>query len=81
MEAVGTRNLKHFVYDDSWKMRFEKNRKFQKDTQIQIYKPKVEGNAYEIQKKTNQPVNHKLLRMNLDKLLSNKDIIYIGSNV
>ena len=50
MEAVGTRNLKHFVYDDSWKMRFEKNRKFQKDTQIQIYKPKVEGNAYEIKK-------------------------------
>lgn len=38
-------------------------------------------NLYEIQKKTNQPVNHKLLRMNLDKLLSNKDIIYIGSNV
>lgn len=38
-------------------------------------------NLYEIQKKTKQPVNHKLLRMNLDKLLSNDDIIYIGSNV
>jgi hypothetical protein len=38
-------------------------------------------NLYEIQKKTKQPVNHKLLRMNLDKLLSNNDIIYTGSTV
>lgn len=38
-------------------------------------------NLYEIQKITKQGVNHKLLQMNLDKLLSNKDIIYTGSRV
>ena len=39
MEAVRTRNLKHFVYKDSWKMRFANNREFNKDTQIQMDKP------------------------------------------
>ena len=41
MEAVGTRNLKHFVYEDQWNMRFAKTKKrrFETDTQFHIYKP------------------------------------------
>ena len=38
--GVATRILKHFVYEDQRKMRFAKHRSFNKDTQIQIYKPK-----------------------------------------
>ena len=40
MEAVGTRNLKHLVYEDQWNMRLAKNRSFNKYTQIKIYYPK-----------------------------------------
>ena len=39
MVEMGTRNLKHLVYKDYWKQN-ENNRRFKKDIQIQIYKPK-----------------------------------------
>ena len=40
METVVINNLKHFVYDDSWKMRCVKKCSFKKETQFRIYKPK-----------------------------------------
>ena len=40
MVKMRTRNLNDFLYEDSWKMRFEKNLMFKTDTQIQIDKPK-----------------------------------------
>ena len=40
MEAVVIRDLKHFVYDDQWKIGFAKKCRFKQDTQFRIYKPK-----------------------------------------
>ena len=51
MEAVGTRNLKLFVYEDAWKHEICEHREFRKDTNPNR-SAKVEGNAYEIQSTT-----------------------------
>ena len=40
MQAVGTRNLKLFVYEDQWKNEICEHREFKKDTPIQIDHPK-----------------------------------------
>ena len=50
-KAIGTRNLKLFVYEDSWKMRFAKIVSSKRHINPNL-SAKVNGNAYEIKNLT-----------------------------